>query len=290
MATSEPGRATPPNSAMLPPMGISPEDLAAHLSSKAYGRTCRHLDETDSTNDDAARWLADGGPTGLLVTASRQRAGRGTKGRRWSSLEAGDIYASLGLRLQPAPTALGAVALATGVALAEGIEALVPSLQGHIDLKWPNDLQVQGRKLAGILCESRWGGASVDLVIGFGINVARTSFEDEIAASATSLSVLEGGSTPSPSRLLAQICGALESRCEAYFSGGFEAIRSLYEARCVTLGGHVTVPVTRPDGSAERIHVRAERLDTDGALMVRSLGGGDLFRVDQADVVEVPGT
>ena len=174
--------------------------------------------------------------------------------------------------------------------MAEGIEALVPSLKGQVELKWPNDLQVQGRKLAGILCESRWGGASVDLVIGFGINVARTSFEDEIAASATSLSVLEGGSTPSPSRLLAQICGALESRCEAYFSGGFEAIRSLYEARFVTLGGHVTVPVTRPDGSAERIHVRAERLDTDGALMVRSLGGGDLFRVDQADVVEVPGT
>ena len=268
-------------------MGISPDELAAHLSSKTYGRTYRHLDETDSTNDDAARWLADGGPSGLLVTASRQRAGRGTKGRRWSSAEAGDIYASLGLRLQPPPTALGAVALATGLALAEGIEALVPSLKGQVKLKWPNDLQVGGRKLAGILCESRWGGGSVELVLGFGINVARTNFEDELAASATSLSLSKPGAIPSSSLLLAAICGALESRCEAYFSAGFEAIRGPYEARCVTLGQDVTVPVTRPDGAAQRIHVRAERLDDDGALMVRSLGGGELFRVDQAEVIEL---
>lgn len=270
---------------MILEMGISPDELAACLSSKTFGRIHRHLDETGSTNDDAAEWLADGGDSGLLVTAERQRAGRGTKGRLWSSADSGDIYASIGLRLRPPPAALGAVALATGLALAEGIEHVVPALAGSVDLKWPNDLQVDGRKLAGILCESRWGGASVELVIGFGINVARTKFEGELGASATSLSLLVEV-IPSRARLIAAICDALERRCEAYFSSGFVAVRAPYEERCVTVGSEVTVPVTRPDGSVERIHVRAEHLDSDGALMVRSLGGGDLFRVDQAEVVQ----
>lgn len=272
---------------MLQAMSISPDELAQCLSTQVYGRVHRHVEETGSTNDDAARWLADGGESGLLVTAGSQRAGRGTKGRRWSSTDGGDIYASLGLRLRPPPGSLGAVALATGVALADGIERVLPDLKGRIDLKWPNDLQVEGRKLGGILCESRWGAASVDLVLGFGINVARTSFEEALASTATSLALVRGTSkTPGRVRLLASICEALEQHCESYFQGGFEAIRGAYEPRCVTLGRRVTVPVTRPDGSSERIHVCAERLDTDGALMVRSLGGGELLRVDQAEVVE----
>ena len=174
---------------------------------------------------------------------------------------------------------------AAGLAIAEGIESVVSDLGQPIDLKWPNDLQVGGRKLAGILCESRWGGESVELVIGFGVNCGRSQFEDELASSATSLILVSKSPPPPRARLLAAICESIELRCSVYFGEGFESIRGPYERRCVTLGRTLTVPVTRPDGSSERIHARAECLDDDGALLVRSLGGGALLRWDLVDVI-----
>ena len=262
--------------------------LADALDTVMVGRAHRHLEATESTNDDAAAWLADGGPSGLLVTADRQTAGRGRLGRAWSSAIPEDIYASVGFRCRPPPRELGAVSLAAGVGIRAGLIAAASSLEDALSLKWPNDLLLSGKKVAGILCEARWQGDCVELVIGFGINVGRTHFDGPLEQIATSLARALDGPAPTRGRVLAPVLASLERSCAEYFEGGFAAVEAAYTPHCVTLGAEVTVPVTRPDGSEARIHARALSLAKDGALMVRSLGGGAPFRVDQADVWLVP--
>ena len=279
----------PPTPELLyaPVVGDQLSSLSSYLGTSSLGRAHRHVDETDSTNDDAAAWLRDGGPSGLLVTADTQRRGRGRQGRVWDSSVGEDIYSSVGMRLSPAPASMGAVALAVGVGLARGLLRVAPDLDDRLRLKWPNDVLLDGKKLAGILCESRWMGSAVELVIGFGINVGRRRFGESLEELATSLA-LACPVAPDRVELLAEVLAALEEVTGRYFEGGFEAIREAYEPRCCTLGARVTVPVTRPDGSVHRIHATALSLDDDGALRVQSAGGGAPFRVDQADVWMAP--
>ncbi len=131
------------------------------------------FDELDSTASFAERLMefwptADADPLPeTLVLAGRQSGGRGRGGNRWES-PAGGLYANW---LGPVPVgALALLPIAAGVVLAEAVEGLVPGVA--IGLKWPNDLEVDGRKLGGVLCRSRGGGDSVWATVGFGINVA----------------------------------------------------------------------------------------------------------------------
>jgi BirA family biotin operon repressor/biotin-[acetyl-CoA-carboxylase] ligase len=131
------------------------------------------FDELDSTASFAERLMefwptADAEPLPeTLVLAGRQTGGRGRGGNRWAS-PAGGLYANW---LGPMPVAaLALLPIAAGVVLAEAVERLVPGVA--VGLKWPNDLEVGGRKLGGVLCRSRGGGESVWATVGFGINVA----------------------------------------------------------------------------------------------------------------------
>lgn len=271
-------------------------ELASQLSTASFGRVHEHHAELASTNDRALEWLREdaGGrqaaPHGALVTADRQSAGRGRMGRAWDSA-GDDLYASLVLRPGALKHPIGALSLAVGLGLAEAIERACAAMPMQIDvaLKWPNDLLVGGKKLGGILCESRWVGEAPDIVVGFGINVARTKFEAELHETATSLArraeeVGADGDLPSRAALLAAVMVALETRVEAFFSGGFPAIASDYLARCESIGKQIWVPRTQPDGSEKRILATIEGLDDDGALRVRSAAGGPSFRVQSADV------
>ena len=120
----------------------------------------RHLAETDSTNARAMDALAghadDPRSCGAvaIVTADRQHAGRGRMGRDWESSGPRDLYASVALRLPTPTVSIGALGLAVGLALSGGIARVAAELD--VGLKWPNDLLVGGRKLGGILIETRW--------------------------------------------------------------------------------------------------------------------------------------
>jgi BirA family biotin operon repressor/biotin-[acetyl-CoA-carboxylase] ligase len=255
-----------------------------------------HHQTLDSTNDRLSAWRAEklGALHGALVTAEAQRKGRGRMGRPWLS-EGGDIYASL--LCLPAITGelrpgiqIGALGLAVGLALAEGVEA---ACEGRLEvhLKWPNDLVVlragalEGRrKLGGILVETRWLGAEPEIVIGFGINVGRSTFAGELADIATSLEMELGDRRPGRAAVLAHCLARLEAVNREFFSGGFPAIRADYMRRCINLDQEVWVPSTRPDGSSTRILARVVTLEEDGALRVKSAGGGPAFRIESADV------
>lgn len=255
--------------------------LGEGLTTARLGQVHEHHAEIGSTNDRAAAWARDGAPDGALVTADRQASGRGRRGRVWSSPDGGDIYASLVLRPGVAAPQLGALGLAVAVGLHEGLAALgVPTR-----IKWPNDLLVVGRKIAGILCETRWVGQQAEVVVGFGVNVARTEFPDALSH-ATSVAAVVGAEHPGRVRVLQSILAALEDALDAFFSGGFGAIRARYEPHCVVLGQTLILPAEGPHPARR---VKALRLDVDGALVVADEGGGSPFRVESADVWLAPG-
>ena len=193
--------------------------------------------ETDSTNDCAAQLGATGAAGGVAFLAERQRAGRGRFGRTWESAAHLGIWCSLLLR--PAFPAAEWARLTTwaAVSLAAAIEktAGVP-----VKIKWPNDLLVDGRKIAGILIET-----GVDrtqrafAVLGFGVNVNHqaTDFSDELAARAVSLRQVSGRPLDR-AELLIEIFRALESRY-ASIDRSFDMIRSEAVERSILLGKQV---------------------------------------------------
>lgn len=256
--------------------------LGELLTTVSLGRVHAHHASLASTNDHALGWLSRGAPEGALVTADAQTAGRGRLGRVWSSPPGRDIYASVILRPGLPSAEFGALALAVGVGLREGLLACFGELP-ELQLKWPNDLLLEGRKLAGILCESRWRGSQVEVVVGFGVNVhrERAEFEPQLRDRATSLALaLAPERRRGRAAILAAILATLERELDRFFTGGFAAIRPRYEPHCVVLGRRVEVE--EPDG--RRVEAIAEGLDRDGALLARPLAGGASFRVQSADV------
>lgn len=252
--------------------------LLASLSPETrwLGRPHEHWAELASTNDRALAWARAGAPHGAMVTADLQTAGRGRLGRAWASPPAGDLYVSLVLR--PAhPRGLGALGLAVGAGLREGLAEWVPAAR----LKWPNDLLLGQRKLAGVLCEARWTAGVPEVVVGFGVNVGRATFEGELAERATSLA-RELPAAPAPADVLARVLACLEDVLDVFLLHGFPAIRRRYEPHCALRGR--TVSVEMSDGTGRREAAHALRLDDDGALRVAPLGGGPERRVESGDV------
>ncbi len=275
-------------------LGLDPElddDLGGvglDLETQTFGRAHEHYAELESTNDRALEWALEGAPHGALVTADRQLAGRGRRGRSWESPDAGDLYLSVVVRPAAYPDGLrasswGAYSLAVGVALREGLGAWLDGLE----LKWPNDLLWRGRKLGGILCEGRWhaGGLQV-IVVGVGINVGRRRFDADLRDKATSVALAM--STPAEARtqlgrrpILAALLRSLEETTADFARGGFSALRGRYEPHCRLLGREV---VTEGSPRTPALRGVAVGLDRDGALLIAPAHGGPRQRVEAADV------
>jgi BirA family biotin operon repressor/biotin-[acetyl-CoA-carboxylase] ligase len=142
--------------------------------------------ETASTNDDAKIAAANGAEHGSLFVAGRQLAGRGRQGRRWECDENASLLFSVIVRVPAVARYVGALPVAAGLALVEAIGALAPATR--VALKWPNDVRVGGRKVAGILAEATVRAGVVEfVVVGVGVNVGKMHFAPEFASRATSL-------------------------------------------------------------------------------------------------------
>jgi BirA family biotin operon repressor/biotin-[acetyl-CoA-carboxylase] ligase len=129
------------------------------------------LEDVASTQDEVHRLAADGAPAGTAVLARRQGRGRGSRGREWSSPEGGLWLSVLWRGTGTAERAEGVqlLGIRTGLAAARAIEMACPSVR--VQLKWPNDILVDGRKVGGILCEAKWHGELTWVAIGIGLNV-----------------------------------------------------------------------------------------------------------------------
>jgi BirA family biotin operon repressor/biotin-[acetyl-CoA-carboxylase] ligase len=166
--------------------GLQPADLAARL--RAPG--CLSLESVTSTMDIVHELAGEGAPGGTVVLADEQVAGRGRQGRRWHSPRGCGIW--LGYLVRPRRTTEGGVlALRVGLAIVDALAELGVTAY----LKWPNDVLVEDRKLAGILCEARWSADRLSWVtVGIGLNVTGT-LPDDIASQAITLTEVDPGAT-----------------------------------------------------------------------------------------------
>ena len=229
-----------------------------------YGRPFKYLPSTGSTNSDAFEWAAEGAPEGALVVAEEQRAGRGRWGRSWIAPPNSSILSSLVLRPGGLVPGLDLLTTALGVACAHGIEEVTGLSPG---LKWPNDVEIGGRKVAGILVETLIGGShEVVAVAGIGINV---SWPNREIPGATSIhaELERRGEEARLSR--AQVLSAVLASFEGLYPiEDPSLILRLAAARSTVLGREVVVRLP----SGDLVAGIAQRLLPSGALELHADG------------------
>jgi len=172
------------------------------------GETIRRFAVLDSTNEEARRLAQEGAAEGTAIIAAQQTAGRGRQGRSWQSPPNTGLYLSIILRPQVAPARAAMIPLATAVAVAE---TLMLDFQLVADIKYPNDILVNGRKICGILTESSIEAERLQYVIlGIGVNIAQQEFPVELQGIATSIA-LETGRRLTPDDFLTPLLVSLNS-------------------------------------------------------------------------------
>lgn len=234
------------------------------------------FDSLASTNDEACRLAQEGAVEGTVVWTQRQTAGRGRRGRRWLS-PPGNLYCSLILRPCAAPGVAAQLGFVAALALGDAIsEVAPPGVEPRF--KWPNDLLVADRKVAGLLLESAGGhGGTLDwLVVGCGLNVTRhPDLTDGFPA--ISLRAV-GGSPTDPYDMLRRFLTQFQPRYAHWLKQGFAALREAWLQRAVRLGAEIDVRL-----ADRRLHGKFVDLDDTGALVL-ALNDGSREVVSAGDV------
>ena len=228
-------------------------------------RRVRFLPEVGSTNTYARALLGETDTDGTAVIAARQTGGRGRRGRQWLSAEGGGLYLSLLLGLDWPLEELQRVTLAAAVAVCRAVGLIAPAVRPRI--KWPNDIQLAGRKLCGILCESAQDGAGRrHIIIGIGVN---TRAPQEGWGELPAISLEEAaGQAPPRVVLAAHIINELSDLIAAWQAGGFAVVAQAYRPCLPPAGTELTVL----DGAGPQAG-RLIGLGDDGALEVRMADG-----------------
>jgi BirA family biotin operon repressor/biotin-[acetyl-CoA-carboxylase] ligase len=233
------------------------------LRDALWPRPFQYFPQVGSTNDLAAAWAQEGAPHGALVITDEQLNGRGRFNRMWHAPSGTALLMSVILRPQLPATHLSQLTMIGAVALTDVIEAWCP---GKASIKWPNDIQAEGRKLAGVLVESSWQNQRLEYVImGIGLNVRIDFAKTPLSDSAISLSNL----TDQPidrTHLLAHLLKKID---EWSLHLQTEALWTTWRARLNMLGKPVTV--TLPEGQV--IVGQAEDVSPQGALQLIDTAG-----------------
>jgi len=260
------------------PDALHGDDLMARLPSpRAIGRDIRVFTETASTNDVVEKLARDGLPEGAVVFAEAQSGGRGRLGRTWVSPAGVGLWFSILLRPRLHPTSATQLTVLAAVAVARAIER---QTELRPAIKWPNDVLVGHRKVAGILLEM---STELDRIrhavlgIGIDVNVPAEAFPQSIRTVATSLAAEAGHPIDRPA-LATQVLAELDHLYARLNAGDFHEVGDEWMRRCSTLGQHVTIHM-----GSRAVAGRAEALDEDGALLVRT-EHGVLERIVGGDV------
>jgi len=218
------------------------------------------LDTVDATQSVAFALAERGAADRTVVVADQQLAGRGRRGRTWRAPAGTSLLASIVVRPRLPQSLLWTLSLTTAVAVAEALRRVA---KVDARLKWPNDVLVAGKKVAGILLESRMsGGSSVVTIIGVGINLGQREFPPDLAEGATSIA-LETGQAPSRESVLAALLEEFDAWRARLEGEGFGPVREAWRRLSDTLGRRVTV---------DTVTGLAADLDTDGALLIDVAG------------------
>lgn len=245
------------------------------MTSWPAGYGLKQFDTIDSTNEEARR-LAQAGERGpLWIAAGEQTAGRGRRGRHWVSPR-GNLSATLLIDPGKPAGECAQLSFAAALAASDAVSALAPG--SSINVKWPNDVLAEGRKIAGILLESASSGGAAPgwLVIGIGINLAAHPPDTEFPA--TSLPAL-GVTAPSPEDGLLHLAAGFAKWYDIWRVEGFAPIRDAWLARAAGLGTRIRARLQ----NGELVGV-FEGIDMSGALLlreaqdrVRTIAAGEVF-------------
>lgn len=264
------------------PDTLTEMDIGCHLETRSLARRLVLLDRTASTNDDALRLGREGAPDGTVVLAEQQSRGRGRLGRSWVSAPRRNLYMSVLLRPVIAPVDAPQLSLVAGLALARAVEELGVEAQ----IKWPNDIVVGGRKLAGILTEIEAEADRVGhVVVGMGLNVnsQASEFPAELQSRATSLRD-QLGAPLSRAMVLATVMRNFESCLDVFVDGGFAPLAAAWQQRSSLQGRDVEIV-----GVASSWRGRCAGIDWDGALLVQDERSAQVERVVAGDVTVAGG-
>ncbi len=252
------------------PDRIIADDLHSRMTECSIVREILVFEETSSTNDVATNLGRQGHPGGLAIFAERQTAGRGRFGRRWVSAGHEGLWFSLLLRPEMPLSNWTRLTTWAGVAVASAVGATAR-------IKWPNDVLVGGKKVAGILIESSTDADGRPFaIVGIGVNVNQTEFPAELADRATSLR-LQSGKAADRAGLAVSILGELDRRF-TQLDADFTAILAETKRRSAVLGQWVQL-----HSGSEMFEGVAEDFDSDGNILIR-LDGGELRRMNAGEI------
>ena len=278
---------SPPPSALPPAWRIDSARLRAALVDDARQWQLEIVEQTGSTNADlvqacrATPWAeGDTLQAGMLRLAYRQTAGRGRQGRPWQG-QAGMTF-SVAMPLALPPARLAGLSLAVGLALADALNDFDARLGKAVGLKWPNDLQIDGRKLAGILIESVPAGPQrAWAVVGIGLNLVRdAAMEAALGRSLAGVTECVDGFDPlhGPTDLLAAVLNRLAAMRTAFLADGFAPMARRWSAR----DAYRDQPVRLLHDGAVQAEGMARGVDDEGHLLLETAGG--LQRIASGEV------
>jgi BirA family biotin operon repressor/biotin-[acetyl-CoA-carboxylase] ligase len=254
------------------------EDLVALATRRPatqwVGRPLLLESSTASTNDDARDAARGGAASGYTIVADTQTAGRGRRGRTWISPPGENLYLSVVARPRLSAERSALITLAAGLAVRDAVvQHIEPE---RVTIKWPNDVRVDGRKVAGVLVEGAVRGAELSYaIIGIGVNVRGERVADELEDRATTMRRARGGRDLSRADVLEALLVALEKRIEQLLRDGAPSVVRDVAAYCDTIGTHVNV---------EGVAGRATGISESGGLWIEKVDG-DRVEVRAGEVI-----
>ncbi|OIP87806.1 MAG: biotin--[acetyl-CoA-carboxylase] ligase [Syntrophaceae bacterium CG2_30_49_12] len=243
------------------PVDFNEDTLRGLLSGRRIGGSVYFFRKVASTNEIACELALKGASEGTVVIADAQTKGKGRFNRVWQSPAGCNLYTSIVIRPPTEPALASQITLMTGVAVAELLSSYCP----YVTLKWPNDVQIGGKKVSGILAQMRASGKRVDFIIvgiGTNINMKRDAFEETIQDISTSLREETGGDI-SRVDLTVKLYDSFERWYARYIRDGFDPIRDMW-LKYNSKGRHVQVVSGNELYKGEVVGI-----DGDGALLLR---------------------
>ncbi|SPD73026.1 Biotin--acetyl-CoA-carboxylase ligase [uncultured Desulfobacterium sp.] len=258
---------------------IIPNEIRDGLSTSLFGqREIEYFKVLGSTNTKAKELAEGGAAEGSLIIAESQTDGRGRRGRSWLSPAGEGIYATLILRPAMSPAGAPKITLMTAVAVADAILSVA---ELDVQIKWPNDIMVKGRKLAGILTEISTEMDSINyIVVGLGLNVNNPDFPEELANQATSI-LIETGRSPSRLCLLKAYLEQFEKYYRMFIQGHFKEIMKRWKELSEIIGREIMIDVVGESHLGKVVDI-----DDDGVLILQN-GKGEIHRIFSGDVTVV---
>ena len=259
-------------------MPYSPEDqqwIQSQLRAEHIGREIIIYDSVDSTNDIAKRLVDKSDKEGTVILANSQTQGKGRQGRTWHSEENVGVYLSTLLKTSLPPEQISKIALVAGVAL---VQAINEFSRARAYLKWPNDILLNGKKVAGILTEYCKKEAHSEVILGIGINVNHARFPIALQHIATSMA-MENGDIFERLPLITFLLNRLDQEYQSFLNKGLSPTVTKWNLNSDMFGKHISLTK-----GTQTFFGTAMKLDEEEGSLILLTDNGEEIAFDSGEV------